>query len=73
MQSESVGSWIDVGLLAAGEDVAIDGPFLAYVTRGSGHINGEIVGDGDLVRGENFEFKPAEPTQLIVVHTDSFS
>ena len=60
---------IDVGLLAAGEDVAIDGPFLAYVTRGSAYINGEIVADGDLVRGENFEFKAVEPAQLIVVHT----
>ena len=61
---------IDVGLLSAGEKVAVAGPFLAYVTRGSGHINGETVGDGDLIRGENLEFKAVEPTQLIVVHTD---
>ena len=61
---------IDVGHLSAGENVAVDGPFLAYVTRGSGHINGETVRDGDLVRGENLEFKAVEPTQLIVVHTD---
>jgi len=61
---------IDVGLLSAGEEVAVDGPFLAYVTRGSGHINGETIRDGDLVRGENLEFKAVEPTQLIVVHTD---
>jgi len=61
---------IDVGLLSAGEKVAVDGPFLAYVTRGSGHINGETVGDGDLIRGENLEFKAVEPTQLIVVHND---
>jgi len=61
---------IDVGLLSAGEEVAVDGPFLAYVTRGSGHINGEAIRDGDLVRGENLEFKAVEPTQLIVVHTD---
>ena len=61
---------IDVGLLSAGEKVAVDGSFLAYVTRGSGHINGETVGDGYLVRGENLEFKAVEPTQLIVVHTD---
>ena len=61
---------IDVGLLSAGEKVAVDGPFLAYVTRGSGHINGETIGDGDLIRGENLEFKAVEPAQLIVVHTD---
>jgi quercetin 2,3-dioxygenase len=58
---------IDVGLFSAGENFAVDGPFLAYVTRGSGHINGETVGDGDLVRGENLEFDAVEPTQLIVV------
>jgi len=61
---------IDIGLLSAGENVAVDGPFLAYVTRGSGHINGETVGDGDLIRGENLEFNAVEATQLIVVHTD---
>ncbi len=61
---------IDVGLLSVGDKVAVDGPFIAYVTRGSGHINGETVADGDLVRGENLEFSAVEPTQLIVVHTD---
>ncbi len=61
---------IDVGTLAAGEDIAIDGPFLAYVTRGSGHINGEAVLDGDLVRGEHLKFKAVQPTQMIIVHTN---
>ena len=61
---------IDVGLPAAGKNIAIDGPYLMYITRGSGHINGETVRDGDLVRGENLEFKAVEPTQLIVVHTN---
>ncbi len=61
---------IDVGLLSVSEKIAVDGPFLVYITRGSGRINGETVGDGDLVRGENFEFSAVEPTQLIVVHTD---
>ena len=61
---------IDIGLLAVGNSVRIEGPFLAYVTRGSGRLNDETVGDGDLVRGENLEFNAVEPTQLIVVHTD---
>ncbi|MCH9699180.1 MAG: pirin family protein [Gammaproteobacteria bacterium] len=61
---------IDVGLLAAGNKVTIDGLFLAYVTRGSGRINDKTVGDGDLIRGENLEFNAIEPTQLIVVHID---
>ncbi len=61
---------IDVGLLASGNNVSIDGPFLAYVTRGSGRIGDKVVGDGDLIRGEDLEFNAAEPTQLIVVHTN---
>jgi len=64
---------IDVGFLDAGDDIAVDGPFLSYVTRGSGHIKGETVGDGNLVRGDNLEFKAVEPTQMIVVHIDQFN
>lgn len=71
-QDETLDSqtFIDVGLLTAGNNVTIDGPFLAYVTRGSGRLNDKSVGDGDLIRGENLEFNAVEPTQLIVVHTD---
>lgn len=61
---------IDVGLLAKGNNVTIDGPFLAYVTRGSGRINDKTVSEGDLIQGENLEFNTVEPTQLIVVHID---
>ena len=61
---------IEVGLLASGNKVKINGPFVAYVTRGSGRLNGKTVGDGDLIRGEGLEFDALEPTQLIVVHTD---
>jgi quercetin 2,3-dioxygenase len=71
-QDETLDSqtFIDVGLLTAGNNVTIDGPFLAYVTHGSGRLNDKSVGDGDLIRGENLEFNAVEPTQLIVVHTD---
>ena len=61
---------IDVGLLDAGDNAKVDGPFLAYVTRGSGRINDVSVSDGDLIRGENLTFNAVEPTQLIVVHSD---
>ena len=64
---------IDVGLLTEGNNVKIDGPFLAYVTRGSGRLNDHSVGDGDLIRGEELEFDALEPTQLIVVHTNQSS
>lgn len=61
---------IDVGLLTAGNTVAIDGAFIAYVTRGSGRVSDQTVSDGDLIRGENLAFNAVEPTQLIVVHID---
>lgn len=60
---------MDVGLFEAGDSATVDGDFLAYVTRGSGHINGKAVEEGDLVRGENFTFDASTATQLIVVHT----
>jgi hypothetical protein len=59
---------IDVGLLEAGQHVSVDGPFLAYLTRGSGLLNETSVTDGDLIRDENFSFDAKEETQLIVVH-----
>jgi redox-sensitive bicupin YhaK (pirin superfamily) len=59
---------IDVGLLEAGQHVSVDGPFLAYLTRGSGLLNETPVTDGDLIRDENFSFDATEETQLIVVH-----
>lgn len=59
---------IDVGLLGSGESVSVRGPFLAYVTRGMGLLNGESVSDGNLVRGQNLSFDAREETQLIVIH-----
>jgi len=60
---------IDVGLFKAGQDASINGPFLAYLTRGSGTIGGKAVADGDLIRGEDLAFQATGDAQLIVVHT----
>ena len=59
---------INVGLLKAGQNVSIDGPFLAYITRGSGILSETPVTDGDLIGAENLSFDANEDTQLIVVH-----
>jgi redox-sensitive bicupin YhaK (pirin superfamily) len=59
---------IDVGLLGSGERISVSGPFLAYVTRGMGLLNGESVLDGDLVRGQNLSIEAGEEAQLIVIH-----
>ena len=61
-------TFIDIGLLEAGQNASISGPFLAYVTRGSGLIDGTSVSDGDLIRGEDLAFDAQEDAQLIVVH-----
>ena len=61
-------TFIDIGLLEAGQNASISGPFLAYVTRGSGLINGTSVSDGDLIRGEDLAFDAKEDALLIVVH-----
>jgi redox-sensitive bicupin YhaK (pirin superfamily) len=62
---------IDVGSVAKGGDVSLQGHFLAYVTQGSGQMNGQMVTDGDLVRGEDLAFNAEEHSQLIIVHQSS--
>jgi len=59
---------IDVGLIQAGESVSLNEEFIAYITRGSGTINGRAVSDGDLVRDNKLEFSAEEDTHLIVIH-----
>ena len=62
---------MEVGLLEDGDRVSKDGPFMVYVTRGGGTLNGVPVKDGDLVRGENLQFEPQLETQIIVVSEKS--
>lgn len=59
---------IDVGLLTSGQTASFRGPFLAYLTRGSGIIDETTVTDGDLIRGEDLAFQATGDVQFIVVH-----
>lgn len=59
---------IEVALLDDGQQIEVDEPFLAYITRGKGIANNELVEDGDLFRGDSIEFKANEDVQLIVIH-----
>ena len=62
-----------IGIFNHDQEVSKDGEFLAYVTKGSGNINGETVKDGDLARGGNLTFKAAnDDVQIIVVTTEEF-
>ena len=59
---------IDVGLLDSNQRISFTGEFIAYVTRGSGKINGERVSDGNLIRGNDLDFHATEDdTQIIIV------
>ena len=59
---------IDVGLLEAGQEISVDGPFQIYLTAGSGTVDEVEVHDGDMARGDGLSFRASEDTQLIVVH-----
>jgi len=59
---------IDVSLLHDGQTVSVDGPFLAYVTKGAGQAGDETVADGDLIRGDGLQFTADGKTQLITIY-----
>ena len=60
---------IDVGVISAGKSISLDSPVMAYITRGSGMLNGRTVKDGDLMRDNRLEFRANDDTQLIVIYT----
>lgn len=61
---------IDVAVLSNGQQIEVDEPFLAYITRGKGIANNEHVEDGDLIRGDSIKFTATDDVQLIIVHAD---
>ncbi len=60
---------IDVALPGAGQEIVINEPFLAYLTRGKGSANDEPVKEGDLMSGDELMFKATDAAQLIIVRT----
>ena len=61
---------LDVAVLADGQQVEVSEAFIAYVTRGKGMANNEVVEEGDMIRGEALRFKATEDVQLIVIHAE---
>ncbi|RDH84104.1 MAG: pilus assembly protein [endosymbiont of Galathealinum brachiosum] len=59
---------LDIAVLRNEQQIEVNKPFLAYITRGNGLLNGESVVDGDLIRGESIKFKAQSDTQLIIIH-----
>ena len=58
---------VDVGLVDANQSMSYDGESLVYITLGSGTINGTAVSAGDLIHGNNLEFKAVHNSQVIIV------
>lgn len=58
---------LEVARLEEHQAVSQLGEFLVYVARGKGHLNGESVQNGDLVRGTNLEFSALERDTLMVI------
>jgi hypothetical protein len=59
---------IDVVTLKAEQSIDINVPFLAYMCRGKGFANEEMVSEGDLLRAEQLSFDATSDAQLIIVH-----
>jgi len=59
---------IDVALLKQGQKITVASEALAYVTKGEGLANGQVVRDGDLVRSEGLSFEATQDVQLITVY-----
>ncbi len=59
---------IAVAPLETGQSVEHSGEVLAYLSKGSGVINGESIQARTLVRADNISFTAEEESQLIVVY-----
>ena len=59
---------IDVGVLTPEQSISIAGPYAAYITLGEGLVDGDVVREGDMLRGEDLELTASAATRLIVVH-----
>lgn len=59
---------MDVVNTVTSQRVSQEGEVMAYLTRGSGTMNGELVSARTLVRVNDLEFVPLEESQLILVY-----
>ena len=60
---------IDVSMLTAGQSIELTAPYLAYVSKGDGDLDGVRLTDGDLFRGTGGTFQAKTNVQLILVGT----
>jgi redox-sensitive bicupin YhaK (pirin superfamily) len=59
---------IEIGAFSEGAKFSIEQQFLAYITKGIAHVNGEKVQDGDFIRGKGLHFEAIEDSQIIMIY-----
>lgn len=59
---------IDIAILSNGQQIEINQPVLAYLSRGKGSLNNTDVEDGDLIRANSIKFEATEDVQLIIIY-----
>ncbi len=62
-------TYIQVGIFSKDQKINAKGDFIAYFTRGTGTVNELSVKDGDILRGENLNFKSTDDDVLLVLIT----
>ena len=58
---------VSVALMKPGQEMQLDGEFMAYITQGSGIANNETVKGGDLFSDSSFHFVAKDNVHMIVV------
>jgi redox-sensitive bicupin YhaK (pirin superfamily) len=61
---------MDVAMVEAGQEIQLDGPLLAYLTRGVATANGQTIKEGDLVRSSHLALTAEDDLQLIIISTE---
>ena len=61
-------TYIEIGEFSKAHKFSIKHPFLAYITKGIVNVNDKQVQDGDLIRGEGFNFEAVEDFQIILIY-----
>ena len=62
-------TFMDIGLIRKEEQLSLSGEFMAYITKGTGMLNGTKVKDGDLIRDKDLELSVEADMQIIIIRT----
>ncbi len=60
---------IDIAMLSAGQNIELTAPYLAYVAKGDGQLDGTNLTGGDLFKGTDGAFKATTDVQLVLIGT----